>query len=205
MKNGVAEAIQTSRGRIAVNKNIGVVVAGHCSVLAAMAGFRLPLETFPLQAFVSEPLAPILDCVIMSNTVHAYISQSDKGELVIGGGSDPYVSYAQRGSFDQIEHVAGPIVELYPVFSRVNMLRQWAGMVDITPDRSPILSATPTRNMFFNCGWGTGGFKATPGSGHAFAGMLAKGEANELCAPFSLDRFVTGALVDESAAAAVAH
>ena len=205
MKNGVAEAIQTSRGRIAVNKNIGVVVAGHCSVLAAMAGFRLPLETFPLQAFVSEPLAPVLDCVIMSNTVHAYISQSDKGELVIGGGSDPYVSYAQRGSFDQIEHVAGPIVELYPVFSRVNMLRQWAGMVDITPDRSPILSATPTRNMFFNCGWGTGGFKATPGSGHAFAGMLAKGEANELCAPFSLDRFVTGALVDESAAAAVAH
>ena len=142
---------------------------------------------------------------MMSNTVHAYVSQSDKGELVIGGGSDPYVSYAQRGSFDQIEHVAGPIVELYPVFSRVRMLRQWAGLVDVTTDRSPILSETPVRNLFFNCGWGTGGFKATPGSGWAFADMLARGAANELCAPFSMLRFHSGALVDEAAAAAVAH
>ena len=205
IRDGVATGVQTSRGRIAARKRIGVVAAGHSGVLANMAGFRLPLETFPLQAFVSEPLAPVLDCVVMSNTVHAYVSQSDKGELVIGGGSDPYVSYSQRGSFDQIEHVAGPIVELYPAFSRVKMLRQWAGLVDVTTDRSPLMSETPVRNLFFNCGWGTGGFKATPGSGWAFADMLVRGSANELCAPFSINRFHTGALVDEAAAAAVAH
>ena len=205
ISGGALMGLQTTRGRIGVNKLAGAVVAGNCGAVANMAGFQLPIETVPLQAFVSEPLAPVLDCVVMSNTVHAYVSQSDKGELVIGGGSDPFNSYAQRGSYNQIEHVAGPIVELYPIFSRVNILRQWAGIVDITPDRSPIISETPVKKLFINCGWGTGGFKATPGSGNAFAEMMAKGAPTDLTAAFSLERFVKGALVDEAAAAAVAH
>ena len=205
IKDNTVTGVETTRGKIAARKRVGVVPAGHAGVLAAMAGFRLPIETVPLQAFVSEPLAPIINCVVMSNTVHAYISQSDKGELVIGGGSDAYNSYSARGSYDQIEHVAAPIIELYPIFSRVNILRQWGGIVDITPDRSPILSATPVKELFFNCGWGTGGFKATPGSGWAFAETLALGHAGELAAPFSLNRYISGDLVDEAAAAAVAH
>lgn len=205
IENGAVTGVDTTRGRILANKRVGVVPSGHSGVLAALAGFRLPIETVPLQAFVSEPLSPVLDCVVMSNTVHAYVSQSDKGELVIGGGSDPYVSYTARGSFDMIEHVAAPILELYPIFSRVNMLRQWGGITDITPDRSPLLTDTPVKDLFFNCGWGTGGFKATPGSGHAFAEVLANGQLSDMTAPFSLERFVRGDLVDEAAAAAVAH
>ena len=204
IENGTLKGVETSRGTITAAK-VGVVVAGHCGVLAEMAGFRLPIESTPLQAFVSEPLKPMIDCVVMSNTIHAYISQSDKGELVIGGSSDPFVSYSQRGSFDQIEHVAGPIVELYPVISRLKILRQWGGIVDVTFDRSPILSKTPVENLFFNCGWGTGGFKATTGSGHVFAHSLAQGEMHPIAAPFSLQRHYSGALIDEAAAAAVAH
>jgi len=196
--------VHTNRGHIGARK-VGCVVAGHCSVLAEMAGFRLPIESTPLQALVSEPLKPVLDCVVMSGAVHAYISQSDKGELVIGAGSDAYNSYSQRGGFDSIEHTLGAILELYPVFSRLKMLRQWAGIVDVTVDRSPLITTTPVRNLFFNCGWGTGGFKATPGSGHVFAHSIARGEMHPLAAPFSLERFNTGALIDEGAAAAVAH
>jgi sarcosine oxidase subunit beta len=204
IEHGRVKGVETTRGSIQAGK-VGVVAAGHCGVLAAMAGFRLPIETSPLQAFVSEPLKPVIDCVIMSNTIHAYISQSDKGELVIGGSSDPYNSYVQRGSFDQIEHVAGPIVELFPLLSRVRLMRHWAGIVDVTRDRSPILSKTPVENLFFNCGWGTGGFKATPGSGHVFAHSIANGDMHPIAAPFSIDRHYTGALIDEAAAAAVAH
>ncbi len=204
IKKGKVVGLETSRGLIKTNK-VGVVTAGHSTLIADMAGIRLPLESFPLQAFVSEPIKPLIDCVVMSNTVHAYISQSDKGELVIGGSGDPYVSYSQRGAFDQIEHVAGPIVELYPVVSRLRMLRQWGGVTDVTIDRSPIISKTDIEGLFFNCGWGTGGFKATPGSGHVFAASLAKGEMHDIAAPFSIDRFHSGALIDEAAAAAVAH
>ncbi|MDX1434873.1 MAG: sarcosine oxidase subunit beta family protein, partial [Gammaproteobacteria bacterium] len=198
------EGVETSRGYIRAGK-VGVVVAGHCSVLAEMAGFRLPIESHPLQALVSEPVKPIHHCVVMSNAVHVYVSQSDKGELVIGAGIDAYNSYSQRGSFPVIEHQMGALVELFPVFSRLRMLRHWGGIVDVCPDASPIIGKTPVKNLYFNCGWGTGGFKATPGSGWVFAHTIARDEPHELNAPFTLERFTTGALIDEHGAAAVAH
>lgn len=204
VRDGTVVGVETTRGRIGA-RTVGVVAAGHSSVIAEMAGFRMPLESFPLQALVSEPVKPTVDCVIMSNGVHAYISQSDKGELVIGASSDAYNSYTQRGSYDVIEDTLQAICELYPLFTRMRMLRQWGGIVDVTVDRSPILTKTPVRNLFFNCGWGTGGFKCTPGSGHVFAHSLASGEMHPIAAPFSMDRFHSGALIDEGAAAAVAH
>lgn len=204
IEDNTVKGLETTRGFISADK-VGCVVAGHCSVLADLAGFRLPIESYPLQALVSEPIKPVINCVVMSNGVHAYISQSDKGELVIGAGSDPYNSYSQRGGFNMIEETVSAIVELYPIFSRMRMLRQWGGVVDVTIDRSPILSKTPVKNLYFNCGWGTGGFKATPGSGHVFAHSLAGVDMHPIAAPFSIDRFNTGALVDEGAAAAVAH
>ena len=202
--NNQVYGLETSKGRIESNK-IGLVVAGHASVLAEKADLRLPLESHPLQAYVSEPLKPILDTVVMSNAVHGYISQSDKGELVIGAGIDPYIGYGQKGSFCTIEHCMQAIMELFPCFSRVRMLRQWGGIVDVSPDACPIISKTPIEGLYINCGWGTGGFKATPGSGWVFAHTLANNEAHQLNAPFSLDRFSSGALIDEHGAAAVAH
>ncbi len=201
---GRVEAVETTRGVIGCQK-LAVVAAGHSSVIANMAGFRLPIESFPLQALVSEPVKPCVNTVIMSNAVHGYISQSDKGELVIGAGTDQFTSYSQRGSFHVIEHTLQAIVELFPAFSRMRMLRQWGGIVDVTPDRSPIIGSTPVENMFINCGWGTGGFKATPGSGHVFAHHVATGRPHPINAPFTLERFSSGQLVDEHGAAAVAH
>ena len=203
--DGVAVAVETStHGRIEADR-IGVVAAGNSGVVAGLAGLRLPVESHPLQAFVSEPIKPILDTVVMSNAVHGYMSQSDKGDLVIGAGIDGYLGYGQRGSYPTIEHTMQAIVELFPVVSRVHMNRQWGGIVDTTPDACPIISGTPVGNLFFNCGWGTGGFKATPGSGHVFADLLADGEPNALAKPFALERFHTGALIDEHGAAGVAH
>jgi sarcosine oxidase subunit beta len=196
--------VETSKGYIAAPK-VAVVAAGHTSHVMAMAGLRMPLESVPLQALVSEPVKPCFPCVVMSNTIHAYISQSDKGELVIGAGSDQYVSYSQRGSFQVIEHTLESICELFPLFRRMRMLRQWAGIVDLTADRSPIIGKTPVRGLYVNCGLGTGGFKATPGSGHVFAHTVARDEPHPINAPFSLERFTTGRLIDEAAAAAVAH
>jgi sarcosine oxidase, subunit beta len=204
VRGGKVEGVETSRGQIGCQK-LAVVAAGHSSVIAKMAGFRLPIESFPLQALVSEPVKPCVNTVIMSNAVHGYISQSDKGELVIGAGTDQFTSYSQRGSFHVIEHTLQAIVELFPAFSRMRMLRQWGGIVDVTPDRSPIIGGTPIENMFINCGWGTGGFKATPGSGHVFAHHVATGRPHPINAPFTLERFSSGSLVDEHGAAAVAH
>ena len=202
--DGAVTALETSRGLIRTKK-VGVVAAGHSSVMAAMAGLRLPIESHPLQALVSEPLKPVLNTVIMSNAVHGYISQSDKGELVVGAGIDAYTSYGQRGSYGIIEGNIAAIVTLFPSFSRVRMLRQWGGIVDVCPDACPIIGKTPVRGLYFNCGWGTGGFKATPGSGWVFAHTLARDEPHALNAAFSLERFYTGALIDEHGAAGVAH
>ena len=202
--SGAVIGVDTTRGPIAARK-VGVVAAGHTSVLMAMAGVRLPLESFPLQALVSEPVKPVMPCVVMSNTVHAYISQSDKGELVIGAGTDAYTSYSQRGGLHATRHTLEAVTELFPVTRRLRMLRSWGGIVDVTPDRSPIIGKTPVEGLFVNCGWGTGGFKATPGSGHVFAATLAKGEPHPIAAPFTLERFTTGRLIDEAAAAAVSH
>jgi sarcosine oxidase subunit beta len=201
---GAVEAVETTRGLIRTPK-IGVSAAGHTSVVLDMAGVRMPLESYPLQALVSEPIKPVFPCVVMSNTIHAYISQSDKGELVIGAGTDAYTSYTQRGALHVTQHTLDAICELFPMFRRMRMLRNWGGIVDVTPDRSPIVGKTPVQGLYVNCGWGTGGFKATPGAAHTLAWTLAKDEPHPINAPFSLDRFRDGYLIDEAAAAAVAH
>ena len=203
-ENGVVTGVETNRGMIQASK-VAVVASGHSSVLGDMAGLRMPIESHPLQALVSEPLKPVLDTVVMSNAVHGYVSQSDKGELVIGAGIDAYIGYGQRGSFSIIEGNVAAIVELFPIFSRVRMLRQWGGIVDVCPDACPIISKTSLKGLFFNCGWGTGGFKATPGSGWVFAHTVAHDEPHALNAAFNMERFTTGALIDEHGAAGVAH
>jgi len=196
--------LETTRGRIAARK-VGCVAAGHSGVLAALAGLRLPIESHPLQALVSEPIKPVLDTVVMSGAVHVYVSQSDKGELVLGAGIDAFNSYAQRGSLHVIEHQLTALTELFPIFSRLKMLRQWAGIVDVCPDASPIVAKMPIEGLYFNCGWGTGGFKATPGSGWVFAHTIAQDRPHKLNEAFTLERFTHGYLIDEHGAAAVAH
>ncbi len=202
-RDGHVRGVDTTRGMIDCDK-LGMVVAGHSGVLAEMAGFRLPVESVALQALVSEPIKPCLDVVVMANTVHGYMSQSDKGEMVIGGGADGFNNYTQRGSFHHIEETVRALVETFPMISRLKMLRQWGGIVDMTGDRSPILSKTPLSGCFINCGWGTGGFKSIPGSGWGMAELMARGHS-PLTDAFSLDRFAEGRFIDESVAAGVAH
>lgn len=204
IENGHVTGVQTTLGNIRAQK-VAICVAGHSTQLADMAGFRLPIESHPLQALVSEPVKPVLDTVVMSNAVHVYVSQSDKGELVLGAGIDAYHSFAQRGSLHVIEHQLGALKELFPIFSRLKMMRSWGGIVDTCPDACPIISRTPVKHLYINGGWGTGGFKATPGSGWVYAHMIARDQPHELNAPFSLDRFATGHLIDEHGAAGVAH
>ncbi|HLI11141.1 MAG TPA: sarcosine oxidase subunit beta family protein [Alphaproteobacteria bacterium] len=201
---GRVHGVDTTRGSIETRK-LALVAAGHSSVLAAMAGLRLPIQSHPLQALVSEPIKPVLNCVVMSGAVHVYVSQSDKGELVLGAGIDGYNSYAQRGSFHIIENQLAALKQLFPIVSRLRMLRQWGGIVDICPDASPIIGKTPIEGLYLNCGWGTGGFKAIPGSGFAFAHTVAQDAPHPLAAPFALTRFETGRLLDEHGSAGVAH
>ncbi|MFZ1101017.1 MAG: sarcosine oxidase subunit beta family protein [Steroidobacteraceae bacterium] len=196
--------VETTQGIIRAPK-IGLAVAGHSSVLASKAGFRLPVTSYALQAFVTEPLKPVLKCVVLSMATGVYVSQSDKGELVVGGALDLYPSYAQRGNLPTLQGVVAGLVELFPCFSRLRLLRQWAGVVDVVHDSSPIIDAAPVKGVYLNCGWGTGGFKAIPGGGFVFAHLLATGCPHSLATGFTLKRFARGALIDEAAAAGISH
>ncbi len=204
IKDGQVQGVRTTKGTIATKK-LALVAAGHSSVLAKMSGFRLPITSMPLQAMVTEPIKPILNTVIMSGAVHAYASQSDRGEIVIGGGADMHHSYAQRGSVYTYRINIRAILELFPWFSRLKVMRHWAGIVDISPDTTAILGKTPVQGIYINCGWGTGGYKAIPAGGETLAYTIAHDEPHPLVTGFNLERFYTGALIDEGAAAGVAH
>ncbi len=202
--HGRVTGVQTDRGPIGA-ESVALAAAGASSTLAELAGFRLPIQTRPLQALVSELHEIVHPNVVMSNHVHVYVSQAQKGELVMGAGVDAYNGYGQRGSFHVIEHQMAAAVELFPIFARAHLLRAWGGNVDVTMDASPVVGLSPVENLYVNCGWGTGGFKGTPGAGFVYAHTIATGQPHELNAPFSLERFDTGALVDEHGAAGVAH
>ncbi|MDA1091108.1 MAG: sarcosine oxidase subunit beta family protein [Proteobacteria bacterium] len=201
--DGIA-AINTSRGRIETD-SIGVAVAGHSSRIAEMAGFQLPVTSHCLQAMVSEPIKPTLDHAVISPETGVYINQTQKGEIVMGGVLDLYHSYGQRGTYPTIEKVIAGTVEMFPAFANLRLMRHWAGIVDVVPDSSPILGATPVSNMYINCGWGTGGFKAVPAGGFLLAHSIATGKTHPTAERFGLERFVTNRLVDEGAAAGIAH
>ena len=200
--------VTTSRGgmtgEIRADK-IALAVAGHSSVLAGMAGLQLPVMSYALQAMVTEPVKPVLNTVTMSPALGAYWSQSDKGEIVMGGALDHFLSYAQRGSFAMNQQAIAATCEMLPSLARLRLLRQWAGIVDIVHDSSPIIGATPVPGLYINCGWGTGGFKAIPVGGWTLAHVLATGRDHELAEPFQLERFTTGRLIDEAAASGIAH
>ena len=204
IERGRIRGVRTAAGTIGAER-VAIAVAGNSSVVAGMAGVRLPVRSQTLQAFVSEPLKPMLDTVVMSGLHHTYLSQSDKGELVIGGDTDAYPSYAQRGSFATIARTTVGMLELFPALSRIRLMRHWGGAVDLTPDRSPIIDRAVLDNLFISTGWGTGGFKAIPSGGKSLAYLVANGQADEFSAAFSLDRFRGGALVDEGAVSGVAH
>jgi sarcosine oxidase subunit beta len=197
VENGRVTGVQTTRGPIKAGK-LGIVVAGRSSQVAQMAGLTLPIESHILQAFVTEGLKPCIDHVISYGMGHFYISQSDKGGLVFGGDLDMYASYAQRGNLPLKEHVMEAAMTLMPMIGRARVLRSWGGIMDMTPDGSPIIDRAPIEGLYLNCGWCYGGFKAVPASGHAFAHLMATEEPHPAAARFKLDRFRTGQhLMDE--------
>jgi len=201
---GRVVGVQTSRGPINCDR-LGLAAAGHSSQVAAMADLTLPIETHVLQAFVSEGIKPFLDGVVTFGAGHFYISQSDKGGLVFGGDIDGYNSYAQRGNLRMVENVVESGVAMMPALSRIKILRAWGGVMDMSMDGSPIIDRTPVENLFLNCGWCYGGFKATPASGWCFAHLLATGGLHPLAADFRLDRFASGDLIDENGRGAQAN
>ena len=196
--------VETSHGLIQCDRVV-MSVSNQSTLLAGLAGFTLPTTTMTLQAMVSEPIKPVLDLCVISGSIHSYVSQSDRGEIVIGGGADVYNSYRQRGSVAITRGVLAAALELFPSFSRLKLMRQWAGAVDITPDTSPIMGLTPVRNLYINCGWGTGGYKAIPAGGDTMAQTVVDDKPHPLIRAFDLARFERGALVDEGAASGVAH
>jgi sarcosine oxidase subunit beta len=196
--------VETSYGTIGAG-SVVLCTSGHSTVLAGKLGLRLPISSMALQAMVSEPIKPCLNTVVLSPTVHMYVSQSDRGELVLGGGADIYTSYAQRGGLPMLHQNVSALLELFPAFRQLRLMRQWAGIVDITPDTTPIMGRTPVPGLYINCGWGTGGYKAIPAGGDTMADTVATGKTHPLIAKFGLDRFVSGTLIDEGAAAGVAH
>jgi sarcosine oxidase subunit beta len=204
LESGKVAGVDTSQGPIRADR-VGIAAAGHSSVLAKLAGFRLPVTSYALQAMVSEPIKPILDTVVLSPGTGAYVSQSDKGEIVMGAMLDLFPSYAQRGSFAVKQAIIAAVLALFPSFSRLQLLRQWAGIVDVVHDSSPIIGPTPVPGLYINCGWGTGGFKAIPVGGWTLAHVLATGKSHALAEPFQLQRFIDGRLIDEAAASGIAH
>ncbi len=194
---GGVTGVETTRGRIGAGR-VGIAVAGNSGPVAALAGIKLPIEAQTLQAFVTEPVKPMIDTVIMSQSLHCYISQSDKGGIVLGGDPDQFPSYAQRGLPPRLEKAAAEAIALVPALSRLRMVRCWSGTTDMSFDGSPIISALPVTGLYLNGGWCYGGFKATPGSGYVYAELLATGVPHPLAAPFGLDRFATGATIDEA-------
>jgi len=197
-------AVETSRGRIGAGK-VGIAVAGHSGRVAGLAGLKLPIESHVLQAFVSEPLKQILDTVVTYGAGHCYISQSDKGELVMGGDLDFYPSYSQKGNLPVLEEAVAAGLQMFPIVSRVRMMRHWGGIMDMTLDGSPIISKTPIENFYLNGGWCYGGFKATPGSGWVFAHTIAHDAPHELNRAYTLERFETGHVIDDKGAGPTAQ
>jgi sarcosine oxidase subunit beta len=204
IENGRAVGVETSRGTIHAGKVVQAV-AGSSSLMARRAGFRLPIRTIPLQACVSEPVKPILDQIVVSGSLHVYISQSARGEMVMGGATDPYGLYSTRSTLDFKEALMGHMLELFPFMAELRVLRQWAGMADMTPDFSPVMGLTPVENYYIDSGWGTWGFKATPVCGKRMAECVATNTQPDLLKPFALDRFDSFDLVGEKGAASVGH
>jgi sarcosine oxidase subunit beta len=204
VQDGRVRGVQTSRGRISTSLVLNCT-AGWSSLVSRMAGVRLPITTHPLQAAVTEPVKVFLDTVVVSGTLHVYVSQTDRGELVFGASTDAYPSYSTRGSLEFTEELAGHVLELMPSIAGLRVLRQWAGLCDMTPDFSPIMGETPVEGFLVDVGWGTYGFKAGPVAGEAMAELVATGKTPELIAPFALSRFADGRLIGEKGAAAVGH
>ena len=197
IENGVVKGVQTTRGAIRAKK-VAIVVAGRSSQVAALAGMKLPIESHILQAFVTEGLKPCIDHVVSFGMGHYYISQSDKGGLVFGGNLDYYASYASRGNLPMKEHVMEAAMALMPMIGKAKVLRSWGGIMDMSPDGSPVIDKTHIEGLYLNCGWCYGGFKAVPGSGYSFAHLLATDKHHDTAAKFRLDRFKSGyGLMDE--------